>query len=107
VAEWSIAPVLKTGDPQGSVSSNLTASATLAGQCHMQRPSSFAQIAAFPSSLLLLYLAAHATEGWQLLVVAAFSACFVASWRRQSKAALAASYAVTCALAAWVAWANL
>ena len=29
VAEWSIAPVLKTGDPQGSVSSNLTASARL------------------------------------------------------------------------------
>ena len=27
VAEWSIAPVLKTGDSQGSVSSNLTASA--------------------------------------------------------------------------------
>ena len=28
MAEWSIAPVLKTGDPQGSVSSNLTASAS-------------------------------------------------------------------------------
>ncbi len=28
VAEWSIAPVLKTGGPKGSVSSNLTASAT-------------------------------------------------------------------------------
>jgi DNA methylase len=28
VAEWSIAPVLKTGGPQGPVSSNLTASAT-------------------------------------------------------------------------------
>jgi hypothetical protein len=27
VAEWSIAPVLKTGDSKGSVSSNLTASA--------------------------------------------------------------------------------
>ncbi len=27
VAEWSIAPVLKTGGSQGSVSSNLTASA--------------------------------------------------------------------------------
>jgi hypothetical protein len=29
VAEWSIAPVLKTGNPQGFVSSNLTASAKL------------------------------------------------------------------------------
>jgi hypothetical protein len=29
VAEWSIAPVLKTGNPQGFVSSNLTASAML------------------------------------------------------------------------------
>jgi hypothetical protein len=29
VAEWSIAPVLKTGDGQPSVSSNLTASARL------------------------------------------------------------------------------
>ena len=28
VAEWSIAPVLKTGNPQGFVSSNLTASAS-------------------------------------------------------------------------------
>jgi hypothetical protein len=27
VAEWSIAPVLKTGGSKGSVSSNLTASA--------------------------------------------------------------------------------
>jgi hypothetical protein len=27
VAEWSIAPVLKTGNPKGFVSSNLTASA--------------------------------------------------------------------------------
>ena len=27
VAEWSNAPVLKTGEPQGSVSSNLTLSA--------------------------------------------------------------------------------
>ena len=28
VAEWSIAPVLKTGEPQGSVGSNPTSSAT-------------------------------------------------------------------------------
>ena len=32
VAEWSIAPVLKTGGPQGPVSSNLTASARTAHQ---------------------------------------------------------------------------
>ncbi len=32
VAEWSIAPVLKTGNPQGFVSSNLTASATRSGR---------------------------------------------------------------------------
>jgi hypothetical protein len=29
MAEWSIAPVLKTGDPQGSVGSNPTPSARL------------------------------------------------------------------------------
>lgn len=29
VAEWSIAPVLKTGVPQGTVSSNPTASANI------------------------------------------------------------------------------
>jgi hypothetical protein len=32
VAEWSIAPVLKTGNPKGFVSSNLTASAKLKPQ---------------------------------------------------------------------------
>ncbi len=73
----------------------------------MQRPSVFALAVAFPSSLLLLYLAMHATEGWQLLVVAAFLGCFVASWLRHSRAALAASYVVTCALCGWVAWVNL
>jgi len=73
----------------------------------MQRPSAFALAAAFPSSLLLLYLATHASEGWQLLVVAAFLGGFVASWLQHSKAALAASYAVTCALCAWVVWVNL
>ena len=31
VAEWSIAPVLKTGVPQGTVSSNPTASANYLG----------------------------------------------------------------------------
>ena len=35
MAEWSIAPVLKTGDLKRSVSSNLTASATH----HVKRPS--------------------------------------------------------------------
>jgi hypothetical protein len=73
----------------------------------MKRPSLFALAVAFPSSLLLLYLATHATEGWQLLIVAVFLAGFVASWLRHSKAVLAASYAVTCSLSAWVAWVNL
>jgi len=73
----------------------------------MQRPSAFALAVAFPSSLLLLYLATHATEGWQLLVVLAFLGCFVASWLRHSRTTLAASYAITCALCAWVVWVNL
>jgi hypothetical protein len=61
----------------------------------------------FPSLPLLIYLAAHTTEGWQLLVVAAFLACFVVSWLQRSKAMLVASYAVTSGLSAWVVWANL
>jgi len=73
----------------------------------MQRISMFALAVVFPSSLLLLYLAMHITEGWQLLMVAVFGGCFVASWLRHSKAALAASYVVTCALSSWVAWVNL
>src|SRR5450830_1351156 len=38
VAEWSIAPVLKTGGPKGSVSSNLTASAIDLGRPLEARP---------------------------------------------------------------------
>ncbi|MEP6484208.1 MAG: hypothetical protein ABJB01_07145 [Rudaea sp.] len=73
----------------------------------MKFPSTFSLVVAFPSSLLLVYLAMHATEGWQLLIVAAFVGCFVASWLKHSKAFLSASYAMTIALAAWVGWANL
>lgn len=72
----------------------------------MKLPSTFALIVAFPSPLLLIYLAMHATEGWQLLVVGAFLGCFVASWRMHSKSVLSASYAMTIALAAWVSWVN-
>jgi len=37
VAEWSIAPVLKTGNPKGFVSSNLTASARYKKAQHLLR----------------------------------------------------------------------
>jgi hypothetical protein len=37
MAEWSIAPVLKTGDPQGSVGSNPTPSATSEQNCERRR----------------------------------------------------------------------
>jgi hypothetical protein len=73
----------------------------------MKIPSTFALIVAFPSSLLLIYLALHATEGWQLLVVGAFFGCFGAAWLMHSKVILSASYAMTIALAAWVASVNL
>ena len=73
----------------------------------MKLPSIFALIAAFPSSLLLIYLAVHTTEGWQIIVVGAFVGFFVAAWFMHSKAILSASYAATVALAAWVGWANL
>ena len=73
----------------------------------MKLLSTFALIVAFPSSLLLIYLAMHATEGWQLLIVTAFFGCFVASWLKHSKVILSASYAMTIALAAWVGWINL
>jgi hypothetical protein len=73
----------------------------------MKRLSTFALSVAFPSSLLLIYLAMHATEGWQLLVVGAFFGCFVASWMKHSKIILSATYAMTIALAAWVASVNL
>ncbi|TMH75452.1 MAG: hypothetical protein E6H52_09335 [Betaproteobacteria bacterium] len=73
----------------------------------MRRPSTFALATAFPSSLLLLYLAMHTTEGWQFFVVAGFMSCFIAAWRRHSKAWLVAGYVVTVALTSWVAWVNL
>ena len=73
----------------------------------MQRSLTFSLATLFPSLLLLSYLALHATEGWQLLVVGAFLAGFVLSWLRNSNALLGASYVVTAGLFAWVLWANL
>jgi hypothetical protein len=73
----------------------------------MKAPSMFSLLVGFPSSILLIYLALHATEGWQLLVVCTFFGCFLASWLMRSKFALAGSYAMTVALAGWVAWVNL
>ncbi len=73
----------------------------------MNRASTLLLIAALPGVALLIYLALHATEGWQLLVVAAFLACFVMAWLRASKAILILSYAITCSLSAWVVWVNL
>ena len=67
----------------------------------MKPPWTFAVLVAFPSSLLLIYLGTHATEGWQLLVVGAFASCFVASWLKSSKALLGAGYAMTIALSTW------
>jgi hypothetical protein len=68
----------------------------------MQRSLTFSILTAFPSALLLLYLAAHVSEGWQLLVVAAFLSGFIVSWLRNSKTLLVASYLVTSGLFAWV-----
>lgn len=73
----------------------------------MQRSLTFSLLAACPSLLLLSYLAAHATEGWQLLVVATFLLGFVVSWFRKSKTLLVASYLVTAGLFAWVLSVNL
>ena len=73
----------------------------------MRFPSTFAIIAGFPSSLLLIYLAVHVTEGWQLLIIGVFVGCFVAAWLKHSTVILVTSYAVTIALTAWVGWANL
>ena len=62
VAEWSIAPVLKTGDPQGSVSSNLTASAKTPRPRVQQAPSCARPSAALPMHLpvYLINLPHHA-----------------------------------------------
>ena len=73
----------------------------------MQRSITFSLLAAFPSLLLLAYLAAQVTEGRQLLVVAAFLLGFVVSWLRKSKTLLVASYLVTAGLFAWVLSVNL
>ena len=73
----------------------------------MQRISAFALATVFPSVLLLLYLAGHTTEGWQLIVVALLAGCFVVSWLWRSKTALTVGYIFTCALSSWVAWVNL
>jgi hypothetical protein len=73
----------------------------------MHRPIAFSLLAAFPSLLLLAYLAAHVTEGWQLLVVAAFLLGFIVSWLWQSKTWLVASYLATAGLSAWVLSVNL
>jgi hypothetical protein len=73
----------------------------------MKRPSTFALATALPSSLLLVYLAMHVTEGWQFFVVAAFTSCFIVAWRQHSKVWLVAGYALTGALTSWVAWVNL
>jgi hypothetical protein len=73
----------------------------------MKRSIAFSLLAAFPSLLLLAYLAAHVTEGWQFLVVAAFLLGFVVSWLRKSKPLLVASYLATGGLFAWVLSVNL
>ena len=73
----------------------------------MHRHSLFSIAAAFPSSLLLIYLIAHVTEGWQLMVIAAFTAGFLFSWRRHSRSGLITSYAAATSLSAWVFWVNL
>lgn len=73
----------------------------------MTRPSPLRVAAAFPSSILLLYLSMHVTEGWQLLVVALFGAGFVSAWLRHSPLLLVASYVLTTCLCGWVVVANL
>jgi hypothetical protein len=73
----------------------------------MHRSIAFSLLTAFPGLLLLSYLAAHAREGWQLLVVGAFLLGFIVSWLRNAKAWLVASYSVTASLFAWVVSVNL
>jgi hypothetical protein len=73
----------------------------------MQRSTAFSLAAFVPSSVLIVYLAMHTTEGWQLLVVAGFLAGFIASWLRLSKVGLFASYLVTGTFSLWVVWVNL
>lgn len=59
-----------------------------------------------PSLLLLGYLAVHVTEGWQLLVVAAFAAGFLLSWLKHSRLMLITSYSAATLLSAWVFFVN-
>ncbi len=72
----------------------------------MIRPSPLLVATAFPSTLLLLYLSMHVTEGWQLLVVGMFAVGFLASWLRRSRWVLAASYLLTVGLCSWVVAVN-
>jgi hypothetical protein len=64
-------------------------------------------LALLPAFVLLSYLAIHATEGWQLLVVASFLLGVVVSWLRRPKSWLIASYVATSALFGWVLSVNL
>lgn len=73
----------------------------------MHRPTSLWLLAIVPAVPVLAYLATHATEGWQLLVVVSFFLGFVVSWLRTSKAMVLASYLVTAGLFAWVLSVNL
>lgn len=73
----------------------------------MQRPTASWLLAALPGLLVSTYLAVHATEGWQLLVVGAFLSGFAVSCLRNSKALLVVSYLATAGLFAWVLSVNI
>lgn len=73
----------------------------------MHRSASLWLLAMLPAVPALAYLVTHATEGWQVLVVAGFFLGFVVSWLRTSKTLLLASYLVTASLFAWVLSVNL
>jgi hypothetical protein len=72
----------------------------------LQRPLMGALAMTVPSLPILIYLAVHATEGWQLLVVAALLAGFVVALIRRSRIDFAISYVATFSLFAWVVWVN-
>jgi len=76
------------------------------GALLIHRPSVVAFARVLPSLPVLIYLAMHVTEGWQLLVVATLLFGFVAAWYRRSTADLVVSYVVTFSLFAWVVWVN-
>ena len=67
-----------------------------------QRVSWGAMASILPSFPALTYLALHATEGWQLLVVGALLLGFVVSLMRRSRIDLAVAYVLTLGLFAWV-----